>query len=681
MKNTKLIALVALLVVISMVVSIVIATSNDNKTAAQIQQTVDSYQSKIDALNKTIADLNAGLISANKALEQLQGAGLDVEAWTEATAQLPAKLVELQKVAEDFVASFESEKDAGDAYDNFEALYLYNIGDVDVEEELNKISNKAVSDLERATSVKAMNDIIAAYGKALKAYPTKIQTLDATLATLNTVTLEKFETYVFATELFDDVVASNILPVDEDGKETAKEEYEETFDDLFEAFQPLAIDAFVAAVESIPAVETLSLNHKDAVKKAHDAYTTLTDDFYSVSELAALKNKDFHNAEETLAEIDVHMGILTSIYGKELGENDPDPTTFTTAVEINWLIASYKKTAIKADTTTDAWLDNLNALVKAWDETVHTVTDPIVGTYEYVVVDEDGKYVADVYNMIDRATLASYNTAFAKATADLATSAQAFIDAVAAFDGKVTPNSKAALDAAYDLYKVASGKMIAADLDKILGYDQKNEDGEYPMGVVKSFAKYLELGTAYADITSSIKDLEKWVTDTIIIKCTAKHEDKDHNELPCDGKGVCENVGKIDYTLVTDDKIEEFDDMIVKLLGVYGLDETVFNSDALTTYKALRYYNQIAKITENIKKYNTGKTPAENYAEALLLENLEKVATDYTFAVKFVCEKPDDKNHKEHTSACVYEMNIENNPKTVLERDFSDDKIKEAFGK
>ena len=677
MKNTKLIALVALLVVISMVVSIVIATSNDNKTAAQIQQTVDSYQSKIDALNKTIADLNAGLISANKALEQLQGAGLDVEAWTEATAQLPAKLEELQKVYVDFVASFESKKDAGDAQKNFEALYVYTIGDVNVVKELANITNKAISDLERATSVKAMNDIIAAYGKALKAYPTKIQTLDATLATLNTVSLEKFETYVFAKDLFDEVVASKILPVDEDGKETAKDTYQETFDDLFEEFKPLAIDAYVAAVESIPAVETLSLNHVEAVKKANDAYTTLTArNFYTATELVALNNKDFHNAEKTLAEINVHMGILNTIYGKELGENDPDPTTFTTAVNINWLIASYKKTAIKADLATDAWLDNLNSIVKTWDEKNHKV-----GDYEYVVVDEDGKYVADVYNMIDRATLASYNTAFAKATADLATSAQAFIDAVAAFDGKVTPNSKAALDAAYDLYKVASGKMTAANLDKILGYDQKNEDGEYPMGVVKSFAKYLELGTAYADITSSIKGLEEWVTDTIIIKCQkpdvhGKVDPTTEKVVVCD----CKNVGEIDYTLVTDLTIKGFDDMIVKLLGVYGLDETVFNADALTTYKALRYYNQIDAITKAIKAANDGSDKG-NFAEALLLENLEKVATDYTFAVKFVCADPDNKNHKEHTSACVYVMNIENAPETFLETEFSTAKINEAFGK
>ena len=77
MKNTKLIGLVALLVVVVLVVSVVIATSADKANMKPVTDKLTAYEQQLAQLNKTLAEVQSGLKSANQALEELKAAGIE----------------------------------------------------------------------------------------------------------------------------------------------------------------------------------------------------------------------------------------------------------------------------------------------------------------------------------------------------------------------------------------------------------------------------------------------------------------------------------------------------------------------------------------------------------------------------------------------------------------------------
>ena len=664
MKNTKLIALVAVLVVVTLVVSVVISTSTTNKKFAEVQQTVTSYEEKIDLLNKTIDQLNKGLIDANTALETLKNAGVELDNWNAATAALPGMLEALENVPTEFVAQFATDEDSDDAYENFMALYAYAY-EVDGEtvttlDHLEGVFADAEDALYRATSVEEMTTIINNAKAALEALETKIEILDAKLAALEkgTVTLADFDNYLFVAGLLENVIASDILPEVEEGEDDPAELYEGRMEDLFAAFQPIAVEDFIAKVELLPEVALVTLKHQAALKAANDAYAVL-DTFYE--DLDEIKGKEFALAEEALGELNVHMEVLVALDGTvEEGEEPVEGT----AAYINALIASFKKTTIKADIDTHTWINNLLAAVKTWETAVWTN-----GDYKYTVVTEDG-YVADVYNLIDRTTLAGYVSAFEKVTADLKVAADAFINAVKALD-KITPDSLDDIMAAYDLYDVAAGLELPSVIDVLCNYVDYTDDEGEPVDVigVQDSLKLLT-NTIHANHTwlvGTIKDLADSVKGAYI-KCDCA-ADKD-------GKVTCtdETHGTYDLTAVAD-----FDEEIVKIIAQFGLDETVFDADLLAIYKAARINSYIEAAKANVEAANEAY-PNESLV-ARYNAQIAKITADYTFAAEYTCVDPENKDHKCNCADDLanWDLAIVNDPVKTLTENFDLETLKAIF--
>ena len=498
-----------------------------------------------------------------------------------------------------------------------------------------------------------MTTIINTVKTALKNLDTKIEILDAKLAALEkkTVTLADFEDYLFVADLLANVKASNILPEVEEGEDDPADLYDDRMDDLFEVFQPIAVEDFIAKVDLLPETALVTLKHQAALKAANTAYALL-DTFYD--DLDDIKGKEFALAEEALEEVNAHMAVLVLLDGTvEEGQTPADGT----AAAINALIASYKKTDIKADIATKTWIDALKNAVKTWEEKEWELDD-----YKYTVVTEDG-YVADVYNLIDRATLASYVSSFEKVTADLKTAAKAFVDAVAALK-TITPDSLKDIMAAYDLYDVAAGLETPSVIDVLCGYeDTVDEDGE-PVEVI-GVQDSLKL------LTNTIHANHTWLVETI---ATLEKDIKDAT-IVCPGHGKdetcdCEDLGKVVYS-----EVANYDDAIVRILGEFGLDETVFDSALLAEYKAARLNDYIEAAKANVLAANEAHPNASLVAR--YNAQIEKVTNNYTFAVKAVYVL--DKDGKETEEIDHYEMAIENDPVKTLTENFDLETLKAIF--
>ncbi len=653
MKNTKLIALVAVLVVVTLVISIVVATSNDATTKNEVLETVTKYEDKIDALNKTIEQLNQGLIDANTALEQFKNAGVELENWNEATVALPAQLQALDDAYDAFVKAEQiyDEDDSEKVLVKFDEIYA-NYADVNYTAIFTDLKAAAARDLGRATSVAEMTTIVNNYKTSLNNVPTTLESFVATVEAIeaNGVTLDDY----------DNIVLVPVIQAKVDADLYAEGQEKDLTDRITEinkTFKPLAVEQVVTLVNALPEnVAHLAPSHEEALKAANDALTFALGLYEGDDSTLLLDKKNkataYANAKADLALYNAQWTVVEAIVAAAETLNETLKEAFDEDVFTE---------EFGANIETLTYLNSLKALIDAWETTI--VTD---------VEDED--YSEEIYNLVNRSVYEGYVADYEVEIADLRAAADAFIEAVAALEGTITPDSLDAIMAAQNLSKAAAGLKPADMMDTLCGYtDYTDDEGELVdvIGVQDSAIKLTALYNDYKWLVDTIEALEKAVADAVI-KCAVEHKDADGKVVACDGKDACAKVGTVDYAVLAN---SDFDTEIVKILSYYNLDETVFDAEALAEYKVARIYDEVQAAKKNVADAHAA------YANELFFtsynNDIDAITANYTFAVELVCTCPDDS-----TDPCecnTYKMAIENDPIDVLAEQFDYAVLVEIF--
>ena len=679
MKNTKLIALVAVLVVVSLVVSIAVALGNDKKGNDAIVGTIKDYEQQIAKLNQTIEELEKGLISSTEALEKLQAAGVEIKNWNEASAVLLDKLAELEKAGEDFEESVKVFDEKDEKKENplvtFEDLYdfTYTQGEETVwhEDKFYELHENAMMDLLRATSVAEMNTIIANYKADLAKVPTILDMYIANIEAVEKdgkVTYDEYETMLVAYELADQIIDAIYAPAAEGEEKGQKDLLDERLDALMTEFKPLVVEKFVELANALPEVEFVAPSHYEAVEAAAKEAAFVIE-LYGATEAEKLEtNKKgkataYGTALKTLAEVEARVVVV-----KEIEE---------AAEVLNEILAHAfdKKNLESAGIKYGANIDTFNYL--------NAYGDLIAGWVEYwsIVEDEkDEEYNAELYNLVNHNVYEGYVANFEAEVATLRAAADEFIAAVEAIEN-VNLDSKATLDAAKVLFdKVSKGQKIA-DLDTILELNDYLDDEDELVevtGIADSYDTWLTQLARYNWLTATKKALEDAAKATLV-KCEdATHGKKDANGdiVVCD----CENLGTYDYTKFVGD----FDDAIVRIIAEYELDETVFDAELLTVYKMARLQDTLAVVMARLEAAHAASGLSAEKADALcdiITEEIKAVAANYTFAAEFTCEEPDNKDHECDCAEDLanWAMAIENEPAEVLAEKYTAEILADRF--
>ena len=420
-------------------------------------------------------------------------------------------------------------------------------------------------------------------------------------------------------------------------------------DEIEDDIKYIAITEFVTLVNTLPHnVDHLAPSHKDVLDAANESLEFVLE-LYEGDDSSLLKTnkgKDtaYAKAKADLAKYNAQWTVVEAIV--EAAE------TLNVILKVAFDEDVFTK-EFGANIETLTYLNSLKALIEGWEATI--VTD---------VEDED--YSEEIYNLVNRSVYEGYVADYEVEIADLRAAADAFIEAVAALEGTITPDSLDAIMAAYDLYDVAAGLVAPSIMDTLCGYtDYTNDDDELVdvIGVQDSLKALTNVHHAdYTWLVDTIAALEEAVANAVI-KCTAEHKDAEGKEIACDGKGACANVGKVDYAVLS---ASNFDDEIVKILSYYNLDETVFDAEALAEYKVARIYTAVETAKANVLAAN------EAYANAGLVTyynaQIAKITANYTFAVELDCTC--DPESEDPCECDTYVMAIENDPITVLTEKF-----------
>ena len=664
MKNTKLIALVAVLVVVSLVVSIAVAFGNDKKANAVIEETIKNYEEEIADLNKTIEDLNKGLISATEALDKLQGIGVEIKNWNEATAVLVEKLAELVEAGKAFEVSVQTYDEKDEEKKNplitFAEIYGTTFY---THESFTELYEDAKNDLQRATSVAEMNTILANYKAALAKVPTLLDLYIANLEAVEKdgkVTYDEYETIKLAIELSKQVSDKVYTPAAEGEEKGQKELLADRLDALMTEFKPLAVAKFVELVNTLPEVELLAPSHYEAVEAAQAQAKFVLVDLYNNDDASikveGKKNKAtaYAKALDTLAEVEVRIAEVKWI---EKCANDVNEKLAKAFDKDNLDGFDVKKYGANIETYNYV-CGTLNAHIEYWQTSNGIVTD----------AKEEG-YNAELYNLVNYSVYEGYVAKFETEVATLRAAAEAFITAVEAIEN-VNLDSKATLDAAKVLFDtVAKGQKIA-DVDTILGLDKDivDEDGELVeevTGVADSYKAWLTQYARYNWLVDAKKALEDSVKNALIV-CTADHKDADGKTVACDGKGACENVGEYDLA-----KIGNFDADILEIIALYELDETVYDAELLSVYKLARIQSTLQGVLDLVDAaHAASQNTKKDTLKKILVEEIKAAAADYTFEAEFTCEYPDVKDHECNCAEKLskWDFVIENDATALVEK-------------
>ena len=675
MKNTKLIALVAVLVVITLVVSIVVATSNDKKVSDDLKQTVTDYESKIDALNKTIDELNKGIISAEEALEALKNAGVELKEWNEATVALPQMLVDLKNAAIAFhnnavvinpeykgeITKVNGLVNGGFVLADFNALYNYTVDGASVKAQFTAIYNEAQNDLFRATSVEEMKNIVKGLTASYDAIPTSIEALRTAIteAEKNGVTYDDYANIKLARYLVKEFVVDADLYAKDEQEDLAKRLVA-----LYKDFAPVVVASFQTLAEALPEVEMVAPSHYAQVEEATDElafvaeiYTELYGAEASAKFQALLTKKngkltDLGKAVDKYQDVVARVAVVKQIEAHANQVNDRLAKAFTKDNMEGWVLTNYG-----ANLATHNYIYNtLWAHIDYWERINEIVTD-----------EKDEDYNEELHNLVNYDVYEGYIADFEVVVEELRTAADAFIESVEAIEA-ITPDSLETLNASKALFDAAAKLMKKEDLDIILDYvDYVDEDGEDVEinGVVDSWYTMWALYDDYFWLVDAIAALENDVKDSII-KCTDNtHGTKDqHGDIiPC----TCANVGKYDYST-----IGNHDGNIVIILGNYGLDESVFDTALLDVYKVARLQSAIATAKTNVATaHGLATADSKDSMKRVLEAEIDRISLVYTFAVELVCTCPDDS-----TDPCecnTYKMAIVNDPAKTLADNYTVD--------
>lgn len=610
-KNIKLIGIVALIVVIVMVLSAVIAINNDKKVAGQIGSAVENagktYEEKIEELQKIIdalkGDQSKTEAELKDALAKLEEAGIKLENWDAATEIVISKLEEASDIFYGYVSD-----------DNFDALYGYVVEETETEvvyayDAFDGILDQVMYDLLRATSVEEMDAIIEGLEADLAAIPTVVDAIEAALAELeeDEIVYEDVDALMALSVLLFDVANDSVFAPATEEAPGQQEVLVERFNALVGSFKTVLVENFVEVAGTLPEADQVLYAHKDVIEGLM-ADTTLITNLLTDEEREVL-----YDDEEFVALVNNYvacvdrLAVVVEIYDD--------------AVELNaWLTEQGTDKEIKADRATRDWLTTLYTAVADWAD-------------GRVVVDTTADdYIAEIHNYVDHSIIAGYETALAEAAGEMATKSDEFVAYVDGL-GKITNESGDALKGGFDLY----GEFIATvgtyspeDVDYILN----TVEG----GVVDAWAA-LNAGKATHDyLVAQIKAFETLV-GSVIIDCTC----------PADAAACTCDAGKIDEALVNATVVANADALVIELLGYYGLEESIFNADVFAAYKAIRVIDDrnAALARAAAASLNSQLTAEET---AIALEALKgyinaAAAKEYELVVELVCVDPTNEEH------------------------------------
>ena len=667
MKNTKLIALVAVLVVITLVVSIVVATNNDKKVASQLEQQVKDYESEIAQLNKTLDEFKAGLITATEALEALKEANIKLENWDKASDVMINKIAELEKALADFKASKVVYKEDGktvlvsfnDQY-NFTYAYGHNYQTATTAPEtvtyhaaqFNELLELAKLDIYRAASIEDMNAIISNFKKDIAKVQTIRELLLSTLEKVNKggVTYDDYNDLVLASYLYNVIKVTNPAmfnaPVSEDDKGEQVELAEE-LEALKEEFKPLVVANFIKLVDALPAKALLAPTHFDAVTRAREEQAFVLY-LYGAKDEAGLR-KDKWERETTYARTDAALKVLEARVDFIKTSIIPGANT------INALLDTYKEYDFIANRASRDVIVNIEKKIAGWEKLNVIITDP-----------KDYEWNEELYNLVNRDVLAGYEAKLQANVADLKADAEEFIATVETL-GVITHNSKDVLAAVEASYWTYSSKCVAqllsvADADYVIGYDL----GE---GVVAAWNNLATCKATYTAIMNKIAEIETAITGITKLVCV---QTVHHAVDPATGAAVtvptcnCTDAMKqrvLDETTYTlggatmDATLANIETLIVDLLNYKGEDETGINPDLLALYKTARIGHFVANAKANVVAAKATQVAAgydvalANEVEKVLLAEIDRRAlVNYTFTVACQTEHKDPVTGK--TLAC-----------------------------
>lgn len=465
-KNIKTISILALVAVIVLVASVLIAVVNDSNINddlnAKLEDTTKSYEQKIAELNKIIEDLEAGLTDAETALKKLEENGIKLDSWIAATKVVAEKLEKLDEIVDEFYGKYENDELDVNIYDYF---------DEETIDEFNELYLDAYIAIIRATSVDSMDEIISGIETKIDGLKSVIDILDDKLTELekDPITGDDRDAIFDAKDYFENIN-------DELLTENQKNNFASRIDALIDAYNKVVVESFIAKVNALPTVAQLtgSDEHKAALQEVSDIFA-----YILLNNIDVEENEEFTTAGEKFS------ALLQRSWEIDL--------IVEAANAVNALIDAEADTTFIADLESAATIKALREAVKAWEEEYYIVTDT-----------EADDYNEWIHNLVKYDTLAGYEKTFETATAELKAAADKYIAAVNEF-GKIGLDSEKGLDELLYLYKDLFGTLNPEDVDNILAVAKKEES------VLSAWNQYLALRKSYDTLVETIE----FINDTI----------------------------------------------------------------------------------------------------------------------------------------------------------------------
>lgn len=570
MKNTKLIGLVALLVVVVLVVSVVIATSADKANMKPVTDKLTAYEQQLAQLNKTLAEVQSGLKSANQALEELKAAGVIIEDFNEATANVFTKVEELNEKVDEY----ENAKDEnGNALFNA-ALYHNYTSKKDV------IIQQAQMDLFRATSVKAMDEIIAKVLEDLKALPTKVQEYATLVDAIEKdgVKVEDKENVmtVLAGNMTTDLTYDLYEGADDNAKKAAKEALDKRFNDALVEYKKVATAEFVAMVGKLPTVDGLKLTDEKALDDARAQYVHLTTGLG----LTFVAADDAFKKEADLTALETREALLATVKAEADAFNADVKTWFTTKLPSGIKFGLNNETLVALTALENA----IKAEIADYETRLSVVLDSEkAGFNEYV------------YKFLDHAGVAAYRTQYNEVKAGLSKLADAYKAAVKALGEKKTyAELTAANTAAHNAWFAITESFGTATVDaaQVDTYLELTKDT-----VVEAKAAHATISTELAVLATKVNAISTYLKeiDEIVCQQPTVHT----GTVACDCTTTKQTLSLAGIRAIVENNL------LPVLSTDRHFDEKVIGDELLASLKAA----YVKAINEEVKgAFNTWKT-------------------------------------------------------------------------
>ena len=654
MKNTKLIALVAVLLVVSVVVSVVISTSGNKdyseiidamkqETQTQLdalKQANEALQKELDKAEQSNKDLQDEIADLNDKLEsEVNGGNVSAEDYQAATEALGAKKDQLDAIVKAYT---EAKNDKGELILDTSKYFNWTTAK-------NVLKATAIAALERALTVAQQDEIVAKFEADLKVIPTKVQELTALVASIEAdgVTaddkdavlkvLGKYDNGSYSGHMFTSVDAP--AAKDFDGEDITaqtktRDALEKRFNAALKDYNKAAIAHFVEMANALPAIEDVKISDKKAVNDVNDYFVKhLQGDLglTSVGSEATRAYKKINNPDT--GKDDLLERIATYEALKLIVDDE------TTGINATIKNAFKAEGSFKLNVTTLTTIENLIKAVNKLFYGYEALEEPdnyVANsgwefTYGFELHDDETKFNEYVYNLVDVKTIESYQARFATLAEELVAKEGEYYDAVKALETVVTNEELiAAVANCQTIYDAINKIADATKVDTLLGNEADEDTGKYPFAEARK--AHLAAAQEVTGINLEIKKITDLLKSIRDIVCENKEEHYTDPALKVDGKKPCDcetlaenyNPKKVDLSDSTFNAafVKAFNGMYT-LLTKYELTEAIVGEETLAEYKEvfMLALNKAAKA--QIKTYVTDAEDsvlvnAQTACEALL---------------------------------------------------------------